>query len=417
MTVKSLYEIFKKVRPILLFIAFTLFVIAWVMKYGAPGGQESTVFWTDASYYLAISIIVIGIPISFRKNAIMIGLWMFYSLYEFILVLTGVHTQHVHQISAYLLDVGAYVLMAISLATYLSDRMTLLWASVQIGLTVSLGWMAFLFHSELMTYVPDLLSGIFENSRVARVGIGFYNVNILGGLSGLLVFVSLVNAVRNNFRYSSIVTTIFGGYLLLNSGTRSSMLALAATTLFVLLLIIGRKYRSKFNYLLPGIFFIGEVLYTLFMGTVNQTSNIANAVSSLTSKRSELGAIAFSHLTELSQILFGTGMRTQANIRDAFFPDWFGYYGLDGEPQWFIFTLGVIGGLLTLAIISLAMYKIGKKSTVGLLFMVYFGTMMTFEHVFFNSQSVSGASGMLLTIIFISLLGNTDKRLSWRREL
>lgn len=190
MNVKSLYEIFKKVRPILLFIAFTLFVIAWVMKYGAPGGQENAAFWTGASYYLAISIIVIGMPISFKKNAIMLGLWMFYNLYEFILVLTGVHTQQVQEISIYLLDVGVYVLMAISLATYFSEKMDLLWLSVQLGLTVSLGCMAFLFHSELMTYIPDLLSGIFENSRVARVGIGFYNVNILGGLSGLLVFVS-----------------------------------------------------------------------------------------------------------------------------------------------------------------------------------------------------------------------------------
>lgn len=417
MNVKSLYEIFKKVRPILLFIAFTLFVIAWVMKYGAPGGQENAAFWTGASYYLAISIIVIGMPISFKKNAIMLGLWMFYNLYEFILVLTGVHTQQVQEISIYLLDVGVYVLMAISLATYFSEKMDLLWLSVQLGLTVSLGCMAFLFHSELMTYIPDLLSGIFENSRVARVGIGFYNVNILGGLSGLLVFVSLVNVVRQNFRYSSIVTALFGGYLLLNSGTRSSMLALMATILFCALIVVGHKYRYIYNRILPGIFFAGELAYGLFMGTVNQTSGLAKLVSSLTSERSILGSIAFDQLDSLVKLLFGTGMRIQGNIRENFFDYWPGYYGLDGEPQWFVFTTGIVGALVTLVIVTLSMYKISQRSKSGFLFMVYFGTIMTFEHVFFNSQSVSAASGILLTVIFVSLLADVNHIAVWRRKL
>ncbi|WEY48106.1 hypothetical protein P3T51_11320 [Weissella confusa] len=181
MSVKSLYEKFQKVRPSLLFIGFTLFVISWVMKYGAPGGFEETVFWTNVGRYIAIFIIVIGQPISFKKNAIIIGLWMFYNIYEFVLSISGVHLVQVHQVSAYLLDIGVYILMAISLASSLSNKMELVWESVQVGLTLSLGWMAFLFHSELMTYAPDLLAGVFENSRIARVGIGFYNVNILGG--------------------------------------------------------------------------------------------------------------------------------------------------------------------------------------------------------------------------------------------
>lgn len=418
MSIKSLYEKFQKVRPSLLFIGFALFVISWVMKYGAPGGFEETVFWTNIGRYIAIFIIVIGQPISFKKNAIIIGLWMFYNIYEFILSISGVHLVQVHQISAYLLDIGVYILMAISLASSLSNKMELVWGSVQVGLTISLGWMAFLFHSELMTYAPDLLSGVFENSRIARVGIGFYNVNILGGLSGLLVFVSLVNVFRSKFRYSSAVTSMFGLYLLLNSGTRSSMLALIATlAAFALWFVAGRRNRTAFYFLLPGIFFIGEFAYGLFMGTVNQTSTVARIISSLTSKRSELGTIAFEQLSNSSKILFGTGMRIQANIRDTFFADWSGSYGLDGEPQWFVFTTGVVGALITLVIVTLAMYYVGKKSLTGFLFMVYFGTMMTFEHVFFNSQSVSGASGLLLTVLFVVLLGDTEIPLLRRRRL
>ncbi|MBJ7693513.1 hypothetical protein [Weissella confusa] len=417
MSVKSLYEIFNKVRPNLLFVAFALFVISWVMKYGAPGGYEDVLFLTDVSRYLAIFIIVIGQPISFRKNIVIIGLWMFYNLYEFILVVLGVHTNQVHQISAYLLDIGIYVFMAISLTTYLSKNVYLLWASVQVGLTVALGWMAILFHSELMTYIPDLVSGVFQNSRVARVGIGFYNVNILGGLSGLLIFVSLVNVFKNKFRYSSVITTVFGIYLLLNSGTRSAMLALVATFLAFVLLVVGRNSRRILNYLLPLAFFVAEFLYGLFMKTVNQNSGIADVVSSLTSKRSELGAIAFEQLNNFSKFLFGTGMRTQADIRGTFFSDWQGNYGLDGEPQWFIFTTGIIGGLVTLLIIAYAMNKAAKSSMSGFLFMAYFGTIMMFEHVFFNSQSVSGASGLLLTVIFIALIGNTNEVTSFGGQL
>ncbi|OJF02888.1 hypothetical protein BKY29_09455 [Weissella confusa] len=110
-------------------------------------------------------------------------------------------------------------------------------------------------------------------------------------------------------------------------------------------------------------------------------------------------------------------MRIQANIRDTFFADWSGSYGLDGEPQWFVFTTGVVGALITLVIVTLAMYYVGKKSLTGFLFMVYFGTMMTFEHVFFNSQSVSGASGLLLTVLFVVLLGDTEIPLLRRRRL
>mgnify|MGYP000099524227 FL=1 len=417
MSLNSLYEVFKKVRPTLVFIAFTLFVISWVMKYGSPGGYENGLFWADVSRYIAIVIIAIGQPISFRKNIVMIGLWMFYNLYEFILVVTGVYTNQVHQISAYLLDVGIYVFMAITLTTSLSNKMNLLWSSVQIGLTISLGWMATLFHTELMTYIPDLLSGVFNNNRVARVGIGFYNVNILGGLSGLLVFVSLVNVFRNKFRYSSVVTAVFGVYLLLNSGTRSAMLALAATLLVYVVLVVGRNFRSVLNYLLPVSFFVAGLLYGLFMGIINPKSGIANAVSSLTSRRSELGSIAFEQLNDYSKLLFGTGMRTQADIRDAFFSGWQGNYGLDGEPQWFIFTTGIVGGLVTLLIIAYAMNKAAKKSVSGFLFMAYFGTIMMFEHVFFNSQSVSGASGLLLTVMFITLIGDKDKATPWRSRL
>ena len=416
MSVKSLYEVFKKVRQTLVFIAFTLFVTSWVMKYGAPGGYENGLFWADVSRYIAIVIIVLGQPISFRKNVVMIGLWLFYNLYEFMLVTTGVYTSQVHQIGAYLLDVGIYVFMAIVLSTSLSKNINLLWSSVQVGLTVSLGWMAILFHTELMTYIPDLLSGVFNNNRVARVGIGFYNVNILGGLSGVLVFVSLVNVFRNNFRYSSVITSVFGIYLLLNSGTRSAMLALAATLLVYIVLVGGRNYRSVLNYLLPLVFFLAEFFYGLFMGIVNQKSGISNAVSDLTSKRSELGSIAFEQLNDYSKLLFGTGMRTQANIRDTFFSGWQGNYGLDGEPQWFIFTTGIVGGLVTLLIIAYAMNKVAKKSVSGFLFMAYFGTIMMFEHVFFNSQSVSGASGLLLTVMFITLMANTDEATPRREQ-
>lgn len=138
MKIKSLYKMFKKVRPHLLVIAFTLFVFSWVMKYGAPGGYEEVMFWTDVSRYLAIFIILVGQPIAFRKNAIMIGVWMFYNVYEFILALSGIHAAHVAQISTYPLDIGLYVLMAISLATYLSTKINLVWMAVQFGLTLSL---------------------------------------------------------------------------------------------------------------------------------------------------------------------------------------------------------------------------------------------------------------------------------------
>lgn len=417
MSVKSLYEVFKKVRPTLVFVAFTLFVISWVMKYGSPGGYGSGLVWTNVSRFIAIVIIVIGQPILFRKNIVIIVLWMFYNLYAFILAVTGVYTNQVYQIGEYLLDVGLYVFMAIALTPSLSKNINMLWSSVQVGLTVSLGWMAILFHSELMTYIPDLLSGVFNNNRVARVGIGFYNVNILGGLSGLLVFVSLVNVFRNRFRCSSVITSVFGIYLLLNSGTRSSMLALSATLLAFVVLVVGRNYRTVLNYLLPVAFFVAELFYGLFMGIVNPKSTIANAVSSLTSKRSELGSIAFEQLNDYSKLLFGTGMRTQAGIRDTFFSGWQGNYGLDGEPQWFIFTTGIIGGLVTLLIIAYAMNKVAEISRAGFLFMAYFGTIMMFEHVFFNSQSVSGASGLLLTVMFITLMGDTDEVTSWRNQL
>ncbi|MCS9995477.1 hypothetical protein EFL81_00995 [Weissella confusa] len=401
----------------MVFVAFTLFVISWVMKYGAPGGYDNGVFWAEVSRYIAIVIIALGQPISFRKNIVIIGLWMFYNLYEFILVVTGIYTNQVQQIGAYLLDVALYIFMAIALSTSLSKNINLLWSAIQVGLTVSLGWMAILFHSKLMTYIPDLLSGAFNNNRVARVGIGFYNVNILGGLSGLLVFVSLVNVFRNKFRYSSVVTSVFGIYLLLNSGTRSAMLALAATLLVFVVLIVGHNYRGVLNYLLPVAFFVAEFFYGLFMGIINPTSGLASAVSSLTSKRSELGSIAFEQLNDYSKLLFGTGMRTQADIRGAFFADWQGNYGLDGEPQWFIFTTGIIGGLVTLLIIAYAMNKVAKSSMSGFLFMAYFGIIMMFEHIFFNSQSVSGASGLLLTTMFITLMAHTDESTSWRGQL
>lgn len=417
MSVRSLYEMFKKIRPNLLGFSFALFIFSWVLKYGAPGGYEEVVFWSNVSLGLAIFIILIGQPISIRINATMIGLWMFYNVYEFVLIVTGLHTAQVHQVITYLIDAGIYVLMAFSLTSFLAKKMDLVWISVQAGLTFSLGWMAFHFPSTLMTYVPDLFFGIFENSRIARVGIGFYNVNILGGLSGLLVFVSLLNAYKNRLRYSSIVTALFGGYLLLNSGTRSSILALAATLVFYVLLTFGAKYRSVLNLLLPGAFFVGEFIYALFMGTVHQTTGIARVASALTSKRSEFGRSAFELLDNTTKALFGTGMRIQGDIRGTFFTTWSGSSGLDGEPQWFVFTTGIIGGLVTLLVITFTMYKIGQKSTSGYLFMVYFGIMMTFEHVFFNSQSVSGATGLILTIMFIILIGNSDMNDFRRRDL
>jgi hypothetical protein len=416
MKIKSLYEMFKKVRPYLLVIAFTLFVFSWVMKYGAPGGYEEVVFWTSVSRYLAIFIIVVGQPIDFKKNVIMIVLWMFYNVYEFILVLSGIHVNHVNQISTYLLDMGLYVLMAISLATYLSKKINLVWAAVQLGLTLSLGWMAFNFHSQLMTYIPDLVSGIYENSRISRVGIGFYNVNILGGLSGLLVFVSLIGVCKKQFRYSSVITTFFGAYLLINAGTRSAMLSLVATLLFFLIVRIGRRFRTIIVTGLPIAFFVGEFIYGTFIGVVNGKSNLAEIVGSLTTKRSELGMLAFDRLSDVPHVLFGTGMRIQADIRATFFSDWLGSYGLDGEPQWFIFTTGIFGALVTLIIVSLAMYRIGKRSVSGFLFMVYFGTTMTFEHVFFNSQSASGSFGLILMVLFVILLGDGQSDL-FRRQV
>lgn len=250
--------------------------------------------------------------------------------------------------------------------------------------------MTFDFHSQLMTYLPDLISGIYENSRIARVGIGFYNVNILGGLSGLLVFVSLISVCKKQFRYSSMITTIFGAYVLINAGTRSAMLSLVSTLLFFVIVKLGRRYQAVIITGLPIVFFVGEFIYGLFMGTVSEKTNLAEMVGSLTTKRSELGMLAFDRLNDVPHVLFGTGMRIQADIRSTFFSDWLGSYGLDGEPQWFIFTTGRIGALVTLIVVSLAMYRIGKRSFSGFLFMVYFGTTMTFEHVFLIAKVRQG---------------------------
>ena len=95
--------------------------------------------------------------------------------------------------------------------------------------------------------------------------------------------------------------------------------------------------------------------------SVNQTSTVANIISSLYFRRSELGTIAFEQLSNSSKILFGTGMRIQANIRDVFCR-LSGSYGLDGEPQWFVFTTGVVGALITLFIVTLAMYYMWPKN-------------------------------------------------------
>ena len=154
-----------------------------------------------------------------------------------------------------------YVFMAITLTTSLLNKMELVWSSVQVGLTMSLGgWR--LYSIRVDDVYSRLVNGVFKNNRIARVGIGFYNVNILGGLSGLLVFVSLVNVFRSKFRYSSAVTSMFGIYLLLNSGTRSSMLALSCNIigLYCGLLQVGEIVLRRFYFsCYPAFFVTGRI--------------------------------------------------------------------------------------------------------------------------------------------------------------
>lgn len=410
---KRIIDKLKILRLPIMFVGLLAFIVSWVMLY-QPLEDNSLVYFSAMKNITIWLLIISGLPFRIKDNRLAIGFIVFLLGYSMVLIATGIYNVEVTQVKEYLTDVVLYSLLALSISSVFKSKIEWFLFAWQIGLTGTLFYLAMNFNDELNINFFDLFIGMFGNERLSRVGIGFYNVNILGGLAGVLIMVSFFLIIMKKMRQTSFVTMMFGFFLLFNAGTRSALLGTLLSLVLAMVLFLGKSHSQLIWKGFVGLVTLGQGFYLGFLFFVQKGSGVYTLASDLTTTRSSLGVEAVEKLISLRKLWFGTGMRSQSEIRENFFKSWVSTNGLDSDIQWFLFTVGVVGVIALIVFLILGMHRLSfNSSIIWKLGLAYFVAFSTFEHALLYFEGVSGASGIFWTFFITLAFSAQSERLAF----
>ncbi|MDR3241418.1 MAG: hypothetical protein LBT37_04525 [Lactobacillaceae bacterium] len=390
--IKDIYNNY--VKPTNLYLGLVVFIYSWVVTY--TSGADP--IWSEINTYSIMFIFISGvIGSSFKKNRAMLLATLALLLVTVVALGFGKHIKASTESYNYVYGLIIFILMSVSISDYFYDKLHRFLFTWQVTLSAVLVSLSLTYNSEINVKLSGLFQGIISNTRMERIGIGFYAINTLGFFAGILIIVSVFQMLSKRFMLFSITTLIFGILLLLNAGTRSVLLSVFGFTISLILLRVVKLFFSKHMkliwYIMTGGIVLVNGVYLVILLVIKRGSELYTTLNVLSTGRIDYGTQGSQYIEKHSQLLFGTGLRQMYQIREHFFTHWPSWAGLDGDMPYYVFTAGLIGALLVLVIWAFIMIKIYK--THNLIYwsgFIYLSVMMLFEHVFLYRYGVSGSN-------------------------
>lgn len=307
---------------------------------------------------------------------------------------------------------GSFYFIAIGMVENYKDdlqRFVEIWF---VSLLLVLGGLSIFYVSDINLNIQTLLEGMIGNVRMSRISIGFMNVNNLGGFAATLIVLSMFNLIsrQSNFKASSWIAIAFGLVLLINSGARTSLVALIVTVISGSLVFLKKDIRIKFWLLITGFYILvtGFLTSLLFFG--DRSSTIFKSLDGFLSLRLFFGNASIEWVREHSMwaLFFGSGIQKVQKIAQAVY-EGYGAISIDMSVAFYAVSFGIVGLIIIYSFWQYGLVKIGLTGNViAMMTGVYVSTYMISEAVLFG---INGLFGAFWTVFFLMLLRNASEEI------
>lgn len=358
-------------------------------------------------------IVLLTLPfINFKKNKYILSLLASLLIVTGISILGGGYKFDLQLAWEQLFRWGSFYFIAIGMVEHYKDELERFVEIWFVALLLVLGGLSIFYASDINLNMQTLLEGMIGNVRMSRVSIGFMNVNNLGGFAATLIVLSMFNLLsrRSNYKVASWIAIAFGLVLLINSGARTSFVAIIATVFSGSLVFFKKDIRIKLWVLITGgyILVTGFLTSLLFLG--DRSSAIFKAMDGFLSLRLFFGNASIEWVRDHSTwaLFFGSGIQKLQKIAEAVY-EGYGAISIDMSVAYYAVSFGIIGLIIIYSFWQYGLVKIGLTGNViAMMTGVYVSTYMISEAVLFG---INGLFGAFWTVFFLMLLRNASEKI------
>lgn len=380
-----------------------LFVIGSVLNYSQWSGIGSGL--RLVSEFL---IIICNIwNVNFKNYTIILPLVGIFCIYPILMISVGVYGEFSKQVILYSVYYAFYSLFLICSINAFRDNPMSLVTTIFWTLTTMLFLMMFIFKG--VSYnVSELINSMLYNQRYGnniltqRISMGFNNVNTLGMFAGFLVLIAVITH-KNRSNLKNILIVLFSIFIILNSGSRTPILAVGISLVVYLVHSLGSK---KIKFIVSTItgFFLTTIwaVFLYFVYFSNSLNTHFMQLDEFLSYRLNYSQMALSLAGSDLHKWLGIGAMSTSFIQQKLTGERF---AIDSSLAYFLLTIGIVGfSFLLIYILYLYCMIVKKQSSIVLTLFVFYSTYLVMENILFIPNSA--VSTFILTIIFAYMLSN-----------
>lgn len=332
----------------------------------------------------------------------------------FILILFG---RYSYLLTEQLINSFSYIVMilAVMACAELFEDKKQLFGFTQLGILLPLVSILLTHIQEINLNAGQLFMNIISNARIDRTYLGLSNPNMLG----LVLMVALLSSMYfllfvKKHKVLNIILTLFYIFLLLNTGSRTSIVApfiAAVAYCYFLLLKKISSYTRVIFYCTMAV----AVISILFI-TFNNVSVSLSYLDRLTSGRILRQLTTVNFLSNTNRLSFGLGNLNSSALYSGRLPI-NNELNTDNSPIFLITTIGLVGLFLVIITLMFIYFNIPSKAIFyKSLFFCWIVTSL-FEHTLFVPSSLTSLF-FLVALQNINIADTKEKNIiSGRRYL
>lgn len=333
-----------------------------------------------------------------RKYYALLILLIPFLFIPFILILFG---RYRYLLTEQFINSLSYIVMilAVIACTELFEDKKQLFGFTHLGILIPLISILLMHIQDISFNAGQLFINIISNERVDRTYLGFSNPNMLG----LVLMIALLCSIYfllfvKRYKMRNAFLTLFYIFLLLNTGSRTSIVAPLVAAIVYCYFLLLKKMNSYTRIIFYCSMFAAGIII-LFI-TLNNVSFSLSYLDQLTSGRilRQLSTINF--LSNTNRLSFGLGNLNSGALYSGQLPI-SNALNTDNSPIFLITTIGLVGLFFVILSLMLIYLNIPSKAIFyKSLFFCWFVTSL-FEHTLFVPSS-------LASLFFLVILQNIN---------
>lgn len=336
-------------------VIYFLLVISFILSYSISFASLGT--YLKFSLMILASTYIFNKNINIRKYIPLLFLFVPFLLVPFILIILG---RYKYLLTEQVTNSLSYIIMIFAVLSFaeLFVNKKQFFSLTCLGVLIPVIGVSAAHAEEINFNVQQLFINIVNNDRLDRAYLGFSNPNILGLvlLIALLCFMYFIIFYRK-YRIHNVFLAFLCIFLLLNTGSRTSIIAAFATFVIYLYLICLKKLNKYTRAVCYCSISIAIIVFII----LNDMSVDFSYLNLLTSGRILRQLATINFLKNTNRLFFGLGNLNSGALYSGRLPI-SNDLDTDNSPVFFITTVGLIGLIFVLITLLLIYFNIPSNA-------------------------------------------------------